>query len=255
MQQCSAPLLSLLVIPNWEVFWLSWETGSFVEGELHRLEHWAMIYSIKFNKSKCQTVHLGQSNVRHKYKLGETRIWSTWWAEAQSESAVSPGRQEGKPHPRMHQTASPARQKKRLSSCIQCCSSLTSRTVYCSQLHNLQRLWRWLNVSRAAQQSWRRLVRKSPVMSGWGLGVCLVWTKRGWMWWPYCSPQLPEGCEKRTIEPCFLGSSDRMHGNGSKLFQGRFRLDSRNCFITKGGVTHSNRLSREVVDASTPDSV
>lgn len=64
-----------------------------------------------------------------------------------------------------------------------------------------------------------------------------------------------KGCGKRRIEPCSLGPSDRIHGNGSRLLQARFRLDSRKCFITKGGVTHSNRLSREVVDASTPDSV
>ncbi|KAK4819768.1 hypothetical protein QYF61_011368 [Mycteria americana] len=46
------------------------------------------------------------------------------------------------------------------------------------------------------------------------------------------------------------GSNDSMCGNGSKLHQGRFRLDIRKHFFTESVVKHWNRpFLREVVDA------
>ncbi|PKU37373.1 rna-directed dna polymerase from mobile element jockey-like [Limosa lapponica baueri] len=48
-----------------------------LQRDLDRLEHWAVINEIKFNKSKCQILHLGWSNDGHNYKLGEEWLESS----------------------------------------------------------------------------------------------------------------------------------------------------------------------------------
>ena len=49
---------------------------------------------------------------------------------------------------------------------------------------------------------------------------------------------LRRGCGEGGAELFSLASSDRTHGNGSKLFQGRFRLDIRKHFFTKRVAKH-----------------
>ncbi|KAK4819469.1 hypothetical protein QYF61_004695 [Mycteria americana] len=56
-----------------------------------------------------------------------------------------------------------------------------------------------------------------------------------------------KGSGERGADLFLLVSSDRTHGNGSKLHQGRVRLDIRKHFFTERVVKH--RLPREVVDA------
>jgi len=41
--------------------------------DLDRLERWACMNCVKFNKAKCKILHMGHSNPKHKYRLG--REW------------------------------------------------------------------------------------------------------------------------------------------------------------------------------------
>ncbi|GAB0209474.1 mitochondrial enolase superfamily member 1 [Grus japonensis] len=48
-----------------------------LQRDLDRLEHWAIINGMKFNKNKCQIQHLGWSNAGHKHRLGEEWLESS----------------------------------------------------------------------------------------------------------------------------------------------------------------------------------
>ncbi|KAF7239045.1 RNA-directed DNA polymerase from mobile element jockey [Varanus komodoensis] len=41
-----------------------------IQGDLHKLEHWAETNRMKFDKDNCHVLHIGKRNQWHRYKMG-----------------------------------------------------------------------------------------------------------------------------------------------------------------------------------------